>query len=112
VSEVSLNTDVAQSATGIDGEGWIVIVADGSPVCCSKSDYDGGAGADLPSVGKWAWWECVIEWEAGETVVEQEAVTKMGAWTLGSGMGHDRMEIVGLQEVMACVAAEDVDHAG
>ena len=96
------------------GEGWIVIVADGSPVCCPKSDCDGGAGTDLPSVGRWAWWECVIERETGETVVEQEAVTKMREWTLGSGMGHDRMDIVGMQEVMpvmACVVAEDMDHA-
>jgi hypothetical protein len=86
-------------------EGRIVIVADGSlpVVCCPKSDCDDGAGADLPGIMRRAWRECVVE---------REAVTKMGVWTLGSRIELDRMESVGLQEVMACVAAEDTDHAG
>jgi hypothetical protein len=94
------------------GEGWIVIVADEVRCVVRRAIATVALVLTYPSVGKWAWWECVIEWEAGETVVEQEAVTKMGVWTPGSGMGHDRMEIVRLQEVMACVAAEDMDHAG
>ena len=95
-------------------EGWIVIVADGSPVCCLKNDCDGSGGTDLPGVRRRAWQarECVVEPEVGETVVEQEAVTKMGVWTLGSQMGHNQMESVGLQEVMVCVAAKNMDHAG
>ena len=89
-----------------------MIVADGSPVCCPKNDCDGSGGTDLPGVRRRAWQECIVEPEAGETVVEQEAVTKMGVWAQGSRMGHNRMESVGLQEVMVCVAAKDMDHAG
>ena len=49
--------------------GWLVVVADGSRLCCPQSDCDDGGGADLPGVGRRAW---------GERVVEREAATKIG----------------------------------
>ncbi len=80
-----------------------MIVADGSLVYCPKSDCDDGAGTDLPGIGRQAWRECVVE---------QEVVTKIGVWTLGSRIELDRIESIGLQEVMACITAEDTNHAG
>jgi len=92
VFKLSSSTGVAQAATRIEGVGWLAVVVDGSRVCCAKSDWNDGGGADLPVVGRRASWE---------TVVEQEAVAK-------TRKEHDRMECDGSREVMVCVGTDDM----
>jgi hypothetical protein len=68
-----------------DREGWIVIVADGTLVCCPKG-----------------WQETVVKWEVAR---------KVGVWSQASQMGEDRMESVSLEKVMVCVGDEDMNLA-
>ena len=66
-------------------EGWIVIVANRTPVCGSKG-----------------WQETVVEWEV---------VRKGGVWLQVSQMEEDQMESISLEEVTACIIDEDMNLA-
>ena len=79
--------------TGVDGhfdincnrKGWIMIVADGTLVCCSKG-----------------WQKTAVEWEVAR---------KVGVWSQASRIGEDQMESISLQEVTACVGDKDMNLA-
>jgi len=73
--------------------GWLAIVADGSQLCCPKSNFDDGCGANLAGIRMQEWWETVVKWEV---------VMKIGVSMKGNQMEHDWMETIGLREVMVC----------